>query len=385
MKQFWGILAIMLLLGSALTLAESGSDRGTTSKSDDDQEDDKTRGLDDNKIEIEDKDEIELEDETEEETEIEDDDIKERVIIDCILGYHPAYTKDEKGNVKGKCVPDELVAVREKRVQCEDIVKRVELQKQLREQTENKTAREQLELRIKESEKQRELCKENLGQLVSTAVKLSEGSAKDIVAYYKEELDTIKSEEDPTVRLEKLKTLRSEIDKTIEEIITARSSISVTELSPVVDRIEFRKEKITAGDTEIEAENKTFSTGKFDIVVGKEKLKLRQSDGTEIEVESELTYEGDILKAGNQELKITPQEAKAKVRYKIREMKLIQGKEKTSYDITGEEERKVLGFIKATANSETSVDPTSGEIVAEKSSWWKFLSTRSESTTEPAE
>lgn len=223
----------------------------------------------------------------------------------------------------------------------------------------------------------------NQGYFISEAVKYKNGSAAEIVEYYKVKLTEISTETDETKRLELLRSLRSEIDKEIKTIME-KKEIRNIDMKELVQKIEVRKDKIRADDIEVEAEDKTIITEingqKVEIKVLNQQVKIIVG-GIEVDT-STITIENNTLYYNGTAIKQLPSEALVRYKFKASEMELEQEGSKVIYKIKYEEHKKILGLFKAKATREAHIDSEDGTELEDKGPWWNFLATDDKSALE---
>lgn len=221
--------------------------------------------------------------------------------------------------------------------------------------------------------------KENLGQLVSDAVKNKEGGARDIVAYYKEKMSqAISSSDDPQTQIQSLKALRDEIDHMIVQLLKNQKKMNASDISSLVTEIKVSKKKIVADNINIDSTDNIFSVnvnGNIADIAPTATGATITSDGVTATAD-EISYENGSVMMGDSFVKVLPKEVLEKLNLTV-EVKKIELKEKKGiavYDVTVPEKRKLLGFIPVTANVKVQVDSNSGETVDVNKPWWNFAS-----------
>jgi hypothetical protein len=231
------------------------------------------------------------------------------------------------------------------------------------------------EIKIKVDECNR-LRNMNQGYFVSEAVKSKNGSAVEIVEYYKLKLTEISMQTDEAIRLKMLKELRTNIDLEIKNILEHKE-IRNNDVKDLVQKIEVRRDKIKADDIEVDSENKTIITeinGKeVEIKILNQQIKIIV-DGVEVDT-SAITIENNTLFYNGTMIKQLPSEALLRYKFKNMETELEQEGNKIVYKIKYEENRKILGLFKAKAQRIAQINSDDGEELDNKGPWWNFLAT----------
>jgi hypothetical protein len=241
-----------------------------------------------------------------------------------------------------------------------------------------KTKLKELALKIRERTEECNRLRPNLGEFVSDAAKLKDGSAAGIVDYYKAKLSEISMEDNQETRLDMLRALRSEVDSEIKTIMESKRQIRSDDIKDLVEKIEIKSDKIRADDVEIDSADKSILTevnGKeVEIKVSNGQVKIIV-DGVEADT-SEITIENDTLFYNGIAVKTLPSVALLRYKLKVKEMELEQKEDRLVYKIKYEENRKILGMFKARSEHNAEIDVDDGNKVDDKGSWWQWLSTR---------
>jgi len=229
-----------------------------------------------------------------------------------------------------------------------------------------------------EKKKCDENSKTNLGTMVSEAVKTKEGSAKDIVSYYKTRMsDVVSAPQDTSKQIEQLKGLRTEIDRMISDLISKQENINAADVGQLVKEIKINSKEVTADNVKVEGTNKIIDVVVDDRAAEIKSTKTGVSLGSEgmVANAAELSVENNKVKIGKSELKILPKQITEKMKIQPKEMNIIEQDNKPVYQIKTDEDRKMLGMFNIKMEKHMNVDGASGDLISESNPWWSFMTT----------
>lgn len=224
----------------------------------------------------------------------------------------------------------------------------------------------------------RESKPDNLGRMVSEAVKGKNGSAKDIVAYYKLRMAEMVAAQNTSAEIERLKELRTELDQMISSLIAGQDKVDANELRELVREIRVSRNEIAADKIKINAARKAVKIKLKDRLA-----EIKPNDaGAALESEGvsavadELSYTEDGgIKIGASEVLVLPSQIAEKLKIQAKEMRLVEENNRSLYKLRPMEKRMILGVYPVTMQKEMTADGQSGELISEKKPWWSFATT----------
>ncbi|MFA6089474.1 MAG: hypothetical protein WC755_06425 [Candidatus Woesearchaeota archaeon] len=229
--------------------------------------------------------------------------------------------------------------------------------------------------------------RENLGEMISLAVKNKEGGANDIAAYYKAKMSEVVSSEDTTKQIESLKTLRTEIDNMIRELMKNQKNLKAEEVAPLVNEIKVSKREISADGIKVESTDSTLTVNVNDVateISPTESGAMIESEGVNATA-IELSYENGSIKVGNKIVKFSPKQIsnKLNLKEKIQKMELKDDSErnKAIYNVVASEKRKLFWVIPINVEKTYTIDGSNGELIKEDRPWWAIASSKAKDTS----
>ena len=207
---------------------------------------------------------------------------------------------------------------------------------------------------------------------------------KDIVKYYKDMIDAVveaDTTDNPDGTIAALETLRKQIDKTIIELIEQKKSLKYSDTKDISEKITVTKKNIAVGESTTSTEGVTIESDieGTSVIIGSTSSSVTLSqDGVTAET-GNLNIDNNGVNMDNIQVKLPPKAALMRNHNlesnmeRVREMKLEKEDNNVVYNIKYDAEKKILGFISATASQEIKINANTGDVISEKKPWWGFL------------
>jgi len=202
-------------------------------------------------------------------------------------------------------------------------------------------------------------------------------SGQEINAYYKARIEKAVSTKENEEQLSELKTLRNEIDGLISNLIKSRKELEVSELNTLVKEVKVSRGEIKADDIVVKTIEKKMLVNIGDRPVSVEPTMnqvLIKDKGLEVKTD-EVMIKENVLSVGGVDVKMSASEVTEKLNLVPKTIELKEDNAKAVYSMKINEQRKLFGFILLNSQRTITADAENGNILTDRHSWYRFLTT----------
>ena len=187
-----------------------------------------------------------------------------------------------------------------------------------------------------------------------------------------------KKNAEDTLPEKELKSELSEIEEEKKRLITDFAQrMDELELRKVtiIKKLKINRDDVFLDDIKVQARPVRIDVEGREVRIEPSSQGLTLIEGdVKVEGDVEFEYENKILIASKSRkpIRFLPSQVKGKVKGKFKEMKMVD-EEFPKYIARGEEEGRLLGFIRVNVATDYEINAENGDVLKEKKPWWKIL------------
>ncbi len=187
-----------------------------------------------------------------------------------------------------------------------------------------------------------------------------------------------KKNAEETLPEEELKSELSEIEEEKKRLITdfaqRMDEIELRKVT-IIKKLKINRDDVFLDDIKVQARPVRIDVEGREVRIEPSSRGLTLIEGdVKVEGDVEFEYENKILLASKSRkpIRFLPSQVKGKVKGKFKEMKMVD-EEFPKYIARGEEEGRLLGFIRVNVATDYEINAENGDVLKEKKPWWKTL------------